>query len=139
MELKDLVGPHKLTGVDRYNEDVKYSYGDGYENCEHISFRLDGKVYTAIEDPSDGYRSNMRDIQVSDHKMSNTFKAVNVIARYVDHRAPNKYSAEECDILELINAKNGEVILSVGTGNTNDYYPYWVAEFNPPAIGLVSE
>jgi hypothetical protein len=48
-------------------------------------------------------------------------------------RENDKY--EEHDILDLIDVVTGKVVLSVGTGNTDDYYPYWVAEFTPENMG----
>jgi len=130
MELKDLVGEHELTGVDRYNADVKTWYGSGFESCEHLSFCLDGVTYTAIEDPSDGYRSCMRDLEVTDIELKNTFSPVRVIARIGE----SDYEYES-DILELISVANGGVILRVGTDNTDDYYPWFVCEFDPTVLG----
>ena len=54
MELQELVGLHKLSGVDMSNEKIKEEWGDSFEDCQVINFILDKKTYTAIEDPSDG-------------------------------------------------------------------------------------
>jgi hypothetical protein len=111
------------------SESVKAQWGDSFEDCQVINFVLDGVTYTAIEDPNDGYRSTMREIATSDKSVSNTFTGQEVLAKM---RENDKY---EHDILDLIDVVTGKVVLSVGTGNTDDYYPYWVAEFTPENMG----
>ncbi len=126
MELKDLVGEHVLDAVDFETEKV----GDkGYEeDSEVMRFRLDGVVYVAQEDPSDGYRSSMRDLLVvPDARMTNVFKSIRVVG---SHRNSGEYGGED-DVLELRDLVTGEIVLEVGTHNTDDYYPSFVANFNP--------
>jgi len=119
-----------LDAVDMSNEEVK-TWGDSFENCEVIRFRLDGKVYTAIEDPSDGYRSCMKDLYTEDQsEMKNIFPPIDVVAVYRDK---GDWS-ETDDVLELIDVKTGKTVLSVGTRNCDDYYPRFVANFNPEAM-----
>jgi hypothetical protein len=130
MELNELVGKHILSGVDMSNESI-LSWGDCYENCQVIRFVLDGKTYMAVEDPNDGYRSSMRNIEESDSVVSNTFPGVEVMAFMKKDAA---YGND--DVLELMDTKNGKTILSVGTGNFDDYYPYWVAEFTPENMAI---
>jgi len=105
MELKELVGEHVLDAVDFSNEEVK-TWGDHFENCEVMRFRLDGKVYSVVEDPSDGYRSSMRDIHIDENaKMRNIFDPIRVLAR---HRDRGRY--DDDDVLELLDIKNGQII-----------------------------
>jgi hypothetical protein len=130
MELKELVGLHKLTGVDMDSVSVN-TWGSKFEDCQVINFILDGRTYTATEEPDDGYRSNMRDIVPSDYKVKNKFKPCKVLGKM---REDNKYFTNE--ILDLIDVKTGKVVLSVGTENTDDYYPCWVAEFTPENMAI---
>lgn len=131
MELESLVGARRLDAVDFENEKIKELYGDGFEDSSVCRFRLDGIVYVAIEDPSDGYRSNMRDIVVAnDVRMVNEFPAVEVVGRM---RTRSEYGDVD-DVLELVDAYTDRVVLEVGTGNTDDYYPYFVASFHPEAM-----
>lgn len=119
-----LVGEHLLDAVDTFNEQ-RERYGS-FEDCECIRFRLDGKVYTAVEDPTDGYRSSMETLFVSDDHVKNVFQPVRVLAR--------KNEGDNCttnDMLELIDIVTGKVVLEVGTGNTGDYYPYFVSSWHP--------
>lgn len=122
MELKDLVGEHELSGVDSgILKADRESYQ--YEDASTLLFILDGKTYRVTEDPSDGYRSMMRDIEeVSDAAVANRFAPVRVMGIYRE---------ESCDILELHDLKSGNLVLRIGTENTDDYYPYFVSEFMP--------
>ena len=126
MELKDLVGKHLLDAVDFDNEQIKN--WARYEDCQVMRFRLDGKVYSAIEDPDDGYRSSMRELVVSEPPMKNTFKPVGVVGR---HRTAQTGCYRASDVLELIDIETGKIVLIVGTENTDGYYPYYVASFHP--------
>lgn len=123
MELNELVGLHELTGVDFNTESVE-SYGV-FEDCNTINFVLDGKTYTAVEDPEDGYRSAMGEIKVSDFKVSNLFAPIRVFASM----RVTKY--DDSDILDFHDLKNGKVVLSVGTDYSDSYYPSYVADFTP--------
>ena len=133
MELNELKGKYMLDAVDFTDEQIK-SWGDMYEDCEVCRFRLDGVVYMAAEDPDDGYRSHMRDLVVDDSaNMKNVFPSIEVLAR---HRTEQKtsYSTQESDVLELVDTTTGEIVLTVGTENTGDYYPYFVANFVPASM-----
>lgn len=125
--LEDLVGEHILDGVDMFDERVKLSWGDEYENCEMMRFRLDGIIYLAIQDPEDGYRSSMDKIVISETPMKNTFQPQRVIGRL---RTKGTYSQVD-EVLELIDVHTGKTVLEIGTANTDDYYPYFVATFSP--------
>ncbi len=125
MELIDLVGEKMFSGIDFENEQIK-TWGDNFEDCQCVNFILDGKVYTAIEDPSDGYRSNMKEIKESSINVKNIFEPVRVLARM---KEDDEYGKN--DILQLIDLRNGKIVFEVGTDNYDDYYPCWVASFSP--------
>jgi hypothetical protein len=122
-----LVGEHLLDGVDMFDEQVKAEWGDDFELCEMMRFRLDGVTYLAIEDPCDGYRSSMREIKVSDTPMKNIFPVHRVI---VSHRTKGEFQKED-DVLEFRSVLTGKLVLEVGTSNVDDYYPCFVARFTP--------
>jgi hypothetical protein len=132
IELKSLIGKHWLTGVDYETEQVKEDYGDYYENCQVIRFVLDGKTYTAIEDPSDGYRSHLRSISVSKHKVKNKFQKVLVMGIM----KPAGYNNN--DTLQLYDVETGLCVLEVGTDNNDDYYPSFVGAWMPENLVLNS-
>lgn len=117
--LESLVGERVLCGADRLDGT---SLGYGY--CSDvIRFVLDGKTYTAVEDPVDDYRSCLGELFVSDNEVANRFPPVRVIAQMRED--------EWLDILDILDAQTGLVVLSVGTDYTDDYYPYFVADFDP--------
>lgn len=127
MELQDLCGKHTLDAVD-FSQESHKRWGDEYEDCEVCRFRLDGIVYAAIEDPDDGYRSCMRDLKIDDGAvMQSVFPAIEVVGTY---RTKSEWSGQD-DVLELIDAVTGKVVLEVGTSNCDDYYPSFVASFHP--------
>jgi hypothetical protein len=129
MELEELVGEHILDAVDLSSENIKVEYGDWFEDCEIIRFRLDGVCYEAIANPEDGYRSSMREIRVSEKPMVNVFPGVRVLAKMKD-----RDTYQENDTLQLLDMKTGLVVLEAGTDNCNDYYPYFVSFFDPKAM-----
>jgi hypothetical protein len=131
IEFTSLVGKHLLSGVDETNR--KMEMWHGFEDCQFINFVLDGKTYTAIEDPEDGYRSRLDKLILSDDTVSNIFAPVEVI---VSHRTRSEGYTSECDILDFIDAKNGKRVLEIGTDNTDDYYPMFVAYWHPENMAI---
>ncbi len=134
MKLKDLVGYHILDAVDFKDSKVYEEFEDSYLNSTTCRFRLDGIIYVAIEDPNDGYRSMMKDLELGIFgEITNVFEPVWVEAVYLQERK-DKCWEDGSDILKLIDLKTGRTVLEVGTGNTDDYYPYFVADFDPTAM-----
>ena len=125
LELKDFdSNTYVLTGVDtaQISKDV---YGDKtiFEHASVINFILNGVVYSAIEDPEDGYRSSMDEIKVvTDVVVRNTFLPCQVIA---------KMQNGDDGVIEFIDAKNGMTVLEIGTSHAVDYYPCFVGNFIP--------
>lgn len=128
--LEDLVGRHLLTAVDYGSETLSNEYG-GSADADYIRFTLDGRTYTVVEDPEDGYRSSHRDVIVDDTILHNRFSPVSVLAVHV---TMDKYG-DTSDLLRLY-SDGGKLILQAGTGNTDDYYPYFVASFDPTALPM---
>jgi len=130
VKLESLVGKHLLSGVDEINR--QFEHWGSMEDCQCINFVLDGITYTAIEDPDDGYRSTMEGIIKSDDVVSNTFKPIEVIVSYRIKDSDNN----ECDILDFFDAKNGKQIMEIGTDNSDDYYPSFVANWTPENLSV---
>lgn len=131
IELKNLIGRHKLSGVEISNKNIKSGYDDEYEDCQCISFVIDGKTCTAIEDPEDGYRSSMKEIRVNLVPLKNTFEPVDVICSYKETEDGN-----DCEILEIRDIKSNKVVLEVGTDNTDDYYPSFICCWMPGNLSI---
>ena len=132
MELKDLVGKHKLSGVDMLNESIKGTWGEHYDDCQVVRFILDGVTYSAIENPEDGYRSSMDEIRVDNGVVSNTFPEQEVLCVHV---TKGEYRGED-DILEFRNVNTGSVIMRIGTANVDNWYPGFVCDWNPEEIDI---
>lgn len=119
--LEQLVGPHLLSGVQPGIRQATERY---HEDANTLAVVLDGKCWVIVEDPSDGYRSSMQDIEAGDlAEVTNTFKPVRVTAAMRD------YSVD--DVLEFTDDATGKTVLAIGTANTIDYYPYFVADWMP--------
>jgi hypothetical protein len=132
--LDDLVGEHVLTGVDFGS--VTFTEGwHGGETANTCVFELDDVVYTVTEDPSDGYRSSMESI-AKGGTVTNRFPPCRVVGS-MKVPDPDSYESSH-DVLELRDVTTGLIVLEVGTGNTDDYYPYYVANFDPKAMEVNS-
>jgi hypothetical protein len=121
IDLDCLVGAHLLDGVDDGVE--------GYGSASAFSFRLDGVVYTAVEDEDDGYRSSLDRIivQPDDTAIKNAFPAVQVVAR-ISHGEPR--------LLEIIDCVTGKTVIEVGTDDSDDYYPSFRSSFWPENMAV---
>jgi len=132
VELNSLIGKHFLTGVDYSTESIKqYEWDDSMVDCQVIRFILDGKTYTATEDPSDGYRSCLKSIFVTKDKIKNKFAKVMVMGIM---KPPSNYNNN--DTIQFYDVETGKVVLEVGTDNHDDYYPSFVGVFYPDNLVL---
>jgi len=96
MELKDLVGLHKLSGVDVIQEKVKHCvdcFEYDYENV--VKFILDDITYKAVEDSQNGYRSYCGELIVCNEPIANNFLPQEVMVKMKDD--------EECSVNILFN------------------------------------
>lgn len=132
-ELRELVGVHVLDGVDFSSEKIPiYEGSDYFEDSQVCRFRLDGNVFLAIEDPSDGYRSCLGELRsLGKIELDNIFPPVEVFCLYRSER-----NRGQCDILEIYDYATGSLVLEIGTDSTNDYYPSFVASFHPGNMSI---
>jgi len=129
MELTELVGKHLLSGIDITIEETSDRYYTDTANV--VLFILDGITYKAVEDPSDGYRSYLKELIISNEKVSNIFPPQEVVGKMKDNE---KYSIN--DTIQFFDTTTGKVVLEVGTDNTDDYYPYCVIYWNPENLAI---
>lgn len=131
VEFSALLGEHTLDGVD--SETIKVEqWKDYFEDSEVFRFRLDGQIYAAVEDPSDGYRSSMKKLILAEGPIRNAFAPVRVLVRL---SSKGDYGQVN-DTLEMLDMANGKTILRVGTDNTDDYYPWFVSEWTPQNLAV---
>lgn len=122
--LDSLVGLHTISGYDMTDELNEY-----HDSMQIVNVVMDGLTYTIHENPDDGYRSYAEgDIRVSNKKIVNRFQPFEAIAV---KRLGGTYGN---DVLDIYDLKNGQRIISVGTENSDDYYPSFLAEFMPENI-----
>ena len=132
VDLESLVGEHELSGVDMGKTTVT-RYGST-EEANNISFVLDGIVYTATEDPDDGYRSHMGSLAIGG-KVTNTFAPQRVLCSYYKGKITESDYNTSNELLIARDVVTGKEVLRVGTSNTDDYYPWFTADFDPTAMG----
>ena len=108
--LEDLVVRHYLSGVDFDGND--------------IIFVLDDIAFIAKENPHDGYRSSMDELDIHIGIVKNRFENVQVIAEL------------NGGVLSLIDCDNKKEVLRVGTENWDDYYPCFKNEWMPENLSL---
>ena len=133
MILEDLVGNHVLSGVELGTKKVDV-YG-WYVDSNFAKFTLDGVTYLALENPDDGYRSYMEELQVVEETCAVRLPDVKVRC----HMRDFKCSGQTDDVLSFVDVENGKEFLAIGTENTEDYYPYCVFEYTPENMSCNSE
>jgi hypothetical protein len=134
MKIQNLVGTHVLTGVDFYVEPAcEHSVYD-YNVCR---FELDGNVYVIEEDPCDDWRSHATDLVISELPCKNKFPPHEVMCCMRKCELDNDNDND--DVLEVIDIITGKVVLEIGTGAYDDWYPYFLANFSPENLAINSE
>lgn len=123
---ESLIGERVLTGVDLGT--CKGGW-DGKDDCNLIRFVLDGVTWEAMEDPEDGYRSCLGIFEKSGVPVKNVFEPCWLRVEYFEG-----YLRKTSELLRGYDLVTGRLVLEVGTDNTNDYYPYFVANFDPTAM-----
>ena len=118
---------HYLSGVDQGVIPPRGSYDSEDANC--LVFVLDDVAYWAIEDPQDGYRSALEDIAVSPAFLVRNRFAPVAVTGSLDNDVQRS-------VLALRDKANGNVILEVGTGEVDDWYPYYVANWSPENLSV---
>lgn len=120
MELKDLIGRHKLSGVD---------YVPSPEG-NNILFCMDGIIYILIENEYDGYRSFMDGLEITDKKIKNIFPEQIVECVYQE-----KDDDLACDKLFMFSTE-GKLILEMGTEMVDESYPCAVFTYYPENMDI---
>lgn len=133
MKLEDLCGVHELSGVDFGTKPRGESYYDSDPNT--MTFVFDGLTYVASENPSDGYRSMLEDIEQTDVPVTNKFSPCKVVCFMRTAARVGEYG---CDEILMVDATNGNIVLRLGTSNSDDYYPSYTAEFTPENMSVNS-
>jgi hypothetical protein len=144
IKLEDLAeGLHTLSGVEPFTVPNSGYMKD--EDANGLLFELDGKTYGAFENPEDGYRSCLdRLVCFPNIALSHTFAPITVWTQY-ETSSPDPHKCDdpgECEVLSFYavpahacpNITSEWLVLQVGTRATDDYYPWFVAHFDPKVL-----
>ena len=96
-------------------------------NC----FKLDDKIYEAMEDEQDDYRSSLDALELRNNGI---FSRVPLAEVCVVDTEFSRYDDDEYDDIQgfqLVDTK-GHVWLTVGTNEYDGYYPCFVFRYSPP-------
>lgn len=94
-----------------------------------FSFCVNGRTWTAFENPEDGYRSSLGLIAMREgNYCSTTFPSVALTPRL-------EFSTyKDAVLLLLVHPATQEIALQVGTQDHDDYYPCFVASHDPKVL-----
>lgn len=129
--LRDLVGSRVMDYTP--TTDVRHPFD---ADCCGIAFTLDGVTYLCFEDGNDGYRScagPLLSYPGMPYEMGGwqgEYVRWPVLCSWRD-REEGEWGGS-AEILEVRLAETGVLILQVGTANSDDYYPSFVAQYTPP-------
>jgi hypothetical protein len=99
-----------------------------------ICFTLDDTTYLVFEDGNDGYRSSAGPVLSfagMPYEMGGRGGEYCRLPVVCSWSTEGEYSRVD-EVLEMRLKETGQVVLRVGTENTDDYYPCFVAEWMPP-------
>lgn len=134
VELSELAGTHILSTAAILTT-VKSGWSG--EDADVLCIGIDGKTYTFTEDPSDGYRSYMKNITVEDG-LTDALKLAPRIHRPVRIEYVNKgnagldnYSSDyTSDLIRIIDTSTEHLWAILGTYMVDDYYPSCVIKWD---------
>jgi hypothetical protein len=122
--LEELVGDHVLDFVPII--DLRHPFD---ADATGALFGLDGFIYLVFEDPADGYRSNAAPI------LSFKGDLWELGDRWPEHITMWVVCSMEGSgdgVLTMREIASGKVVFEVGTDNSDDYYPSYIARWTPP-------
>ena len=96
----------------------------GFYGVDNNCFKLGRKIYEAIENEDDGYRSYLDSVNIVNIDGIFFNKPLGYVeVKAIDTGYFDGYIVED--------VKDGHVWLRVGTDNADDYYPMFVFEYQP--------
>jgi len=121
----ELTGEHTLVAI---RTDLRHPFDP---DASGIAIELDTHTLFFYENPDDGYRSSCGEPLIAEASMhsfgvSPEYLHIPVLVR--------SWTEPNTDGIEVLDRRNGKTILTVGTANIDDYYPYFVCEWVPRNI-----
>lgn len=132
VSLEFFLGDHILEGCCDTSLDLAED-----ETANAMVFRIDGQNYLAVESRDDDYRSMLRDVYKvgEDFPLENKFEACHVVGRWKESNGTEKWGGWT-DVIELVDAKTGEVVIELGTESWDEFYPVCRMSFYPQAMWI---
>lgn len=125
MTLDSLVGEHTLNYVPR--TDLRHPIDIDASGC---MFGLDGTSYLIFEDPDDDYRSSagaVLSFTGDPYELGG-----NIWPERLEMPVLCSMEGDGGGVLTMRDRKTGAVVFEVGTDNSDDYYPSYIARWTPP-------
>jgi hypothetical protein len=120
--------------LNKYCTNVNHPF-DTNANGVALEIARNGESITVFvfEDPNDGYRSSATPPLIAHCSMyeyagTGEYIRVPVLISFLSYEHGN------AEGIEVHDRRNGKLILQLGTNNTDDYYPYFTAEWKPENI-----
>lgn len=96
-----------------------------YGICGNL-YKLDDKVWEAIENPSDGYRSFLESVELRKDDTNYTFSHSPLATVRIE-------SASDIDGWRLFDVEDNHLWLEIGTDTRDSYYPCFIFAYHPKA------
>lgn len=125
-------GPHWFSGIQEFHIDEDE---DTFSQLDGYAIEIDGNIYLAVEDPSDGYRSYayLRDVVPSTIgiEINNHFEPQKVYAE-TKHETivEDGWTSRDAEVFRLKN-QYGQTVLEISTDYAEDYYPVGSVRYLP--------
>lgn len=124
-------GTYTLSGITEFSHEDEWSGN----TIEGILIILNDVVYEMFYDPDDGYRSFGRFVKSSIPTSEVRFKFPPQLVEL--RNVENKYGFEtDYKGIQIFDAKNGKIVLEVGTDYLDPYYPCGNFSYKPENLSI---
>jgi len=91
-------------------------------------------IFQMLEDPDDGYRSHLGAVRIPDHENNIGFFKTPIAKIKLETSETQRFNKSVPGDFRgyvLVDISDNHIWALIGTGNTDDYYPFVVLEYNP--------
>lgn len=121
MTTQGLIGIHKLQGIEEiFNYQMIGIFGDEITTNAFI-IRLDDINFVFAQDPSDGYRSYLSDVETTEQKPK--YILPDILVRIEP--------SEDFNGIYIVDTITNSTVLELGTDYSDDYYPCCIMRYYP--------
>lgn len=128
-------GTYALSGITEFSHEDEWSGN----TIEGVLIILNDVVYEMCYDPDDGYRSFGRFVKTSIPTSEVRFKFPPQLVelRNIVNKVADEYGNEtDYKGIEIFDAKNGKIVLEVGTDYLDHYYPCGNFSYKPENLSI---